>query len=275
LFVPVEPGVSGAEGRQYSADGRQFMTQEGGTLAVWDVGKPDKPRSVLRSEIGQGARESASLSPTGRHVFFTVAYDVEEQKIGPFGISKWKRPMHAAYLWHVDQPDKPPTRMSTDWGVMKWSFSPSDKRIVAVFENGVVRSWGAEQPGADPVVLRGHDGRITSATISPDGQQLLTAGEDGTARLWDVEHPNALPVILRGNGRPISAAFSPDGRWVVTTGQYASNGNTAARLWLIRGDDLIRLAGRTLSRNLTRDEWNRYMLGAEYRTTFDHLPIPK
>jgi len=49
--------------------------------------------------------------------------------------------------------------------------------------DGTARVWRADGLG-EPLVLRGHDGRITTARFSPDGAQVLTASIDGTARLW-------------------------------------------------------------------------------------------
>jgi WD40 repeat protein len=35
-------------------------------------------------------------------------------------------------------------------------------------------------------VLRGHDGRVTSAAFSPEGSRIVTASADKTARIWDI-----------------------------------------------------------------------------------------
>jgi WD40 repeat protein len=59
---------------------------------------------------------------------------------------------------------------------------------------------------------------VTSVAVSPDGKILLTAGRDGEARTWSVA---TLKLIhsMRWHGGPLAgAAFSPDGRWIVTAG---------------------------------------------------------
>ena len=43
--------------------------------------------------------------------------------------------------------------------------------------------WRADGSG-EPVVLRGHEGRVSSAAFSPDGTRIVTASGDNTARVW-------------------------------------------------------------------------------------------
>ena len=48
---------------------------------------------------------------------------------------------------------------------------------------------------------------------------LATGSWDASARLWDMQNPSADPIDLRGHVSIITAlAFSPDGRWLATTG---------------------------------------------------------
>jgi WD40 repeat protein len=76
---------------------------------------------------------------------------------------------------------------------------------------------------------------------------------------------------LIGHEGPVTAAaFSPDGRRVITAGYDGT-----VRIWLIEIGDLIRLVGQTVGRNLTREGWSQYFPGKSYRPTFDHLPIPE
>jgi WD40 repeat protein len=43
--------------------------------------------------------------------------------------------------------------------------------------------WAADGKG-EPVVLRGHESTVTSASFSPDRQRVVTASSDKTARVW-------------------------------------------------------------------------------------------
>lgn len=55
--------------------------------------------------------------------------------------------------------------------------------------------WNADGTG-EPLVLRGHEGEISSAVFRPDGKQIVTASLDKTARIWTDLEP------LRGAGDP-------------------------------------------------------------------------
>jgi WD40 repeat protein len=74
------------------------------------------------------------------------------------------------------------------------------------------------------LVLRGHDGSVTSAAFSSDGSRIVTASFDKTARIWDVATAKEIAVLRGHEGYVLSAAFSPDGSRIVT----ASGDKTAA-----------------------------------------------
>ena len=65
-------------------------------------------------------------------------------------------------------------------------------------------------------VLRGHRGRVMSASFSPDGEQAVSSGVDGTVRVWDLGRERLLQTI-GGEDRAVNrAVFSPDGRQIAT-----------------------------------------------------------
>ena len=89
------------------------------------------------------------------------------------------------------------------------------------------------------VVLRGHEGAVTSAQFSADGKTLVTASADNTARLWDVASGKELQALNGHKGWVTSAQFSADGKTALTASE-----DQTARLWdVASGKELRPLTG--------------------------------
>jgi WD40 repeat protein len=155
------------------------------------------------------------------------------------------------------------------------AFSPDGKKVITGGSDKVAIIWDVESGNAtlDNVDFgreyygkekeyfakelkrfEGHDERknfqgstdwILSVAFSPDGKTVLTGASDRTARIWDVEtgkelkkfagHTNVAEGVW-------SAAFSPDGKKVVTTGGQ----DTTVLIWDVEsGRELKKLVGHT------------------------------
>ena len=128
----------------------------------------------------------------------------------------------------------------------------------------------------------------------------MTAGVDGTARIWDAATGQELLQLRGHTGTVFWAAYSPDGKTIVTGGQdqtarvwdaatgeqlrqltghtgyvrsaaYSPDGKTVvtgsrdrtARIWVVSLDDLLTKAQRLIQRDppiFTPDERQRYGL---------------
>ncbi len=153
-----------------------------------------------------------------------------------------------------------------------------------------------------------HQGIVYAVAFSPDGKWVATGSEDKAARV--MEAATGKEVSRLAHQRPVhSVAFSPDGKWVATgswdhtarvmeaaTGKelvrHQMNGPIIAVSFLgnpslvvaadttvleishiiIDPAELIRDACSRLPRNLTREEWDRYLPGERYRATCPNLP---
>jgi WD40 repeat protein len=214
----------------------------------------------------------------------------------------------SAYLWELRNGQRIGRLAPEGGSISRVAFSPEGGLLATVSEDGAIRLWEAstgKEIAAAPAevqatgdVVWSSDGRYLASTskadlayvwevpdfkeiarvahaereinglaISPDGRYLATAGEDDTARVWELS--TAREVAQLRHGDPVRAvAFSPvDGR--LATGSL----DRTVRLWTWQASELVASACNRLSRNLTREEWSRYMEDEPFRPTCPNLPI--
>jgi WD40 repeat protein len=102
-------------------------------------------------------------------------------------------------------------------GAVVWDWP--DERVIAELP----QSAAAESAAFCPELTRGVPFRRSVNSCIP-GFSVVTAGADGNARIWDRSYTE--PIVLPGRDRLSSAAFSPDGRHVVTSDEVG-----AVRVW--------------------------------------------
>ena len=110
---------------------------------------------------------------------------------------------------------------------------------------------------------------LNSVAFNSSGMHIVTAGRDGTARVWDAENGIELAVLLGHTGPVEHAAWNNDGTRIVT----ASSDGTA-RVYYILLEDLLEASCPRAVRNMSEEEWNRFIVDDPYRETCPGKPVP-
>jgi hypothetical protein len=129
------------------------------------------------------------------------------------------------------------------------AFSSDGRRLVTASFFNTMSIWDAESRKKISVWRSG--GEVHTAMFSPDNRRVLAAS-GSTANIWDVES-GRIAGVLSGhqNEQVLSAAFSPDGRHVVTTSR-----DKTAWIWQVfpTTQDLVDEAKRQVPRCLTHEQ---------------------
>jgi WD40 repeat protein len=253
----------------FSPDGGRIVTaSDDGTARVWDARTGRELRELLNIEgyVRNWGAGSARFSPDGRRIVTGGPDDTAKVWDARTGRKLLTLRGHVGLVWFAGySPDgRRIVTGSKDTTAKVWDaqtgrelltleghaivrsagFSPDGRQIVT--GGADARVWDAST-GRERLVLKGNDGRggsIWAASYSRDGRQIITAGEVGafgTATVWDAVTGRKL-LTLQGHAEIVcSAAFSPDGRRIVT-----GSGDRTARVWDARaGRELFTLKGHT------------------------------
>jgi WD40 repeat protein/DNA-binding SARP family transcriptional activator len=230
----------GVEALAWSADGSLLATgSNDGLISIVD--RSGRQVAALRAE--QAIRISAlRFTPDGR-LLAAARLPFGDQREEPrVTIWDWKR---RTAVSTIPVPAE---------GV---AFSPDGARVAIAPNFGPVSIWKV-RTGERVARLVGHTGTVNDVEFAPDGSLLATGSVDATVRLWDPS-TGVQRLVLRGHDGVIwDVAFSPDGSKLAS----ASPDGTV-RVWALDLDDLIAIAKRKVTRELTPEECRQYLHVAE------------
>jgi WD40 repeat protein len=164
-----------------------------------------------------------------------------------------------ARLWIWGRGSKQYLPLNHNGPVYTLAFSPDSSHLATIERDGSVRVWDTITGMLLNYLSQHH--LVRTIAFSPDGTQLaVTSGQK--ALLWD-QHIDRVQAQFSHQVRTNAAIFSPDGKYLVTTGE-----DNTASVWIWQPADLLTVAAQRLLRNLTREEWQQYLGDEPYRRTF-------
>jgi hypothetical protein len=208
----------------FSADGRYLAIAGGNSARVWDV----RSRTFATPKLLHPAEVTTmAFHPEGR----SLATGCSDSQARLFAV-----PGDAGSpLW-------PPVPHRQEGGTVWYPvfFSPplfvDGGRGLITYSGKGGLTWRAVETGAEVRTLDSPElsGRIAATELSPDGRYLAVSGFQIThiVRLFDVSTGRPVGPVLEHKNTVFSAAFSPDGRMLLT-----GSTDSTARLWAVPGGE--------------------------------------
>lgn len=169
---------------------------------------------------------SASMSPCGKY-FITTSEDSIARIFNINGKELKRISEHHAILHHA-------------------AYSPDCSLIATAGSDGNVMVW--DTIGNPISTINALDGDVYYTSFSYDGKRIVAAGDDIAAKVFSAEGELITTLEIREDPRFaisvfLTAVFSPDGRYILTSSIDRLNKNHKAKLWDSYGNELVEYTG--------------------------------
>ncbi|MEV6199075.1 hypothetical protein AB0M64_03785 [Streptomyces sp. NPDC051771] len=178
------------------------LAWQDGTVELWDLGNPGRPRSLGTLEGTGGPARAMAVSSDGR----TLAVGSGDAQVRLWDVS-------AAPGRGLASADRRPTAVVSGHGgsVEAVALSRDGRHLALGSTDQTATVWDIS--GARPVrsaVLSGHATTVSAVAFAPDGRTLATADRDGDVRFWSLAD-RLLPTVA---ARPFAVPTSDDYPWL-------------------------------------------------------------
>jgi WD40 repeat protein len=161
-------------------------------------------------------------------------------------------------LWDVGTRQTTETLEGHDAEVTSVAFTPDGQTLASAGSDGSLLLWDIETGRVERVVVRSGD-PVNDVSITPDGETLAAAIGNSVV-LWDVDSGQQLGEALAGGqDQVVNVQFSPDGRFLGWGSFSIAPTDDLVVLWNASLSGWREAACRLANRNLTRDEWDRFI----------------
>ena len=192
----------------FSPDGKYVVTASwDNTAKIWDAQTIKQVGETMKHD---GIVSSAAFSPDGKYVV-TASDD------------------NTAKIWDAQTGKQVGETMKHDDIVRSAAFSPDGKYIVTASWDKTAKIWDV-QTGKQVGETMKHEYEVYSALFSPNGKYIITVSmnlfqdrtnivtvsRDKTAKIWNAQTGKQVGETMKHDDTVNSAAFSPDGNYIVT-----------------------------------------------------------
>jgi WD40 repeat protein len=238
--------------------GTNLLTFSGHTNPVWAVAFSPDGQRIVSGGWDQTARvwnvaDGRELAKFEGHrdAVFAVAFSPDGERIVSGSLDQTAR------VWESANGHELFTLQGHSSSVVAVTFSADGQRIATAGDDQTARVWDAMHRH-EVLTVKKHGSPISSVAFSPDGQRIITGGGslifspegveqihpgsgDGTVKVWEISDDKEVLTLKGHTSRVFTAAFSPDGRRVVT-----GSLDETARIWDVEsGRELEVLKGHS------------------------------
>lgn len=242
------------------------LEEPGGAVpaGIWSLAlSPDRKLVAVGDESGRV--RLWSLDPerflgemSARHdgTVYGLAFSADGSLLASGGVDGLIR------LWGVRQRKLTLSLKDHEDAITGLAFQPGGEILASASADRTVRLWnvrtGTQRTGSP---LTGPEDALTGVSFSPDGKIVAASGLKGRVFLWEAGSGHPVGPGLQGTDSALNVTFHPNGKFLV------SGTDQSVLLFDLRYETWRVEACRTVARNLTDEEWHKYLRREPYRRT--------